>query len=143
MKEIQNRALESTPRTNMTMSAVVRKHEGNSENDWCLASTHKLPKSLSLASCFSEKSRSAMGSQAWPELSSSDLPVIALSSAAVRAVLTPCVARAAVGAGAHPLRRQKPRKRRCSSIKCVSFFNLLLPWLFSTQAENTETYFDQ
>ena len=137
MKEIQNRALESTPRTNMTMSAVVRKHEGNSENDWCLASTHKLPKSLSLASCFSEKSRSATGSQAWPEISSSDLPVIALSSR------SPCVARAAVGAGAHPLRRQKPRKRRCSSIKCVSFFNVLLPWLFSTQAENTETYFDQ
>ena len=68
MKEIQNRALKSTPRTNMTMSAVVRKHEGNSENDWCLASTHKLPKSLSLASCFSEKSRSATGSQAWPEI---------------------------------------------------------------------------
>ena len=102
MKEIQNRALKSTPRTNMTMSAVVRKHEGNSENDWCLASTHKLPKSLSLASCFSEKSRSATGSQAWPEISSSDLPVIALSSR------SPCVARAAVGAGAHPLRRQKP-----------------------------------
>ena len=82
MKEIQNRALKSTPRTNMTMSAVVRKHEGNSENDWCLASPHKLPKSLSLASCFSEKSRSATGRQAWPEIKIPRQPGSARASSA-------------------------------------------------------------
>ena len=82
------------------MSATLRKHEGNPENNWFLASAHKPPETLSLASCFHEKSRSALGSWAWPNLDL-DAPRGARCS-------PPASPEAAVGAGAHPLRRQKP-----------------------------------
>ena len=89
------------------MSAVLRKHEGNPENNWFLASTQKPPKTLSLASCFHEKSRSALGSWAWPNLDLDDPRGARCSPPASpeppsAPVLTPCVARSPVSAVALP-----------------------------------------
>ena len=89
------------------MSAVLTKHEGNTENSWLLASAHRPPKNLSLASCFHEKSRPATGSWAWPNLDLDDPRGARCSPPAspeppLAPVLTPCVARSPVSAVALP-----------------------------------------